>query len=79
MSPHASHPNAAPKHTPAPLAAQASLSDTMRHLWPYIWPSDRPDLRLRIYLALVLLFVAKLVTIAVPYSFKWATDAGRSR
>ncbi len=75
MSPHASHPNAAPKHTPAPLAAQASLSDTMRHLWPYIWPSDRPDLRLRIYLALVLLFVAKLVTIAVPYSFKWATDA----
>ena len=47
----------------------------MRHLWPYIWPSDRPDLRLRIYLALVLLFVAKLVTIAVPYSFKWATDA----
>ena len=75
MSVHASHPHAAPKRNPAPLAAQASLSDTMRHLWPYIWPSDRPDLRLRIYLALVLLLLAKLVTIAVPYSFKWATDA----
>jgi ATP-binding cassette subfamily B protein len=32
-------------------------------------------LRLRIIWATVLLFVAKLVTIAVPYTFKWATDA----
>jgi ATP-binding cassette subfamily B protein len=44
-------------------------------LWPYLWPSDRADLRLRIIWATVLLFVAKLVTIAVPYTFKWATDA----
>ena len=48
---------------------------TIRHLWPYIWPTDRRDLRVRIYVALVLLIAAKLVTIAVPYSFKWATDA----
>lgn len=46
-----------------------------RKLWPYIWPSDRGDLKLRIYVSLALLAVAKLVTIAVPYSFKWATDA----
>ena len=58
-----------------PLEAQASLMKTVRHLWPYIWPSHRPDLRLRIYMALALLIIAKLVTIAVPYSFKWATDA----
>ncbi|MGI3900551.1 MAG: ABCB family ABC transporter ATP-binding protein/permease [Janthinobacterium lividum] len=55
--------------------AQTSLAATVRHLWPYIWPSDRADLRLRIYLALVLMVLGKLVTVAIPYSFKWATDA----
>ena len=47
----------------------------MVHLWPYIWPSDRADLKLRVVLATVLLFVAKLATIAVPFTFKWAVDA----
>ena len=59
----------------ARIEAQASLYSTIRNLWPYIWPDDRADLRRRIYVALVLLVVAKLITIAVPYSFKWATDA----
>jgi ATP-binding cassette, subfamily B, heavy metal transporter len=53
----------------------ASLARTFRHLWPYIWPHERADLRTRIFLAVVLLLAAKLVTIAIPYSFKWATDA----
>ncbi|MBV9395434.1 MAG: metal ABC transporter permease, partial [Methylobacteriaceae bacterium] len=53
----------------------ASLARTFRHLWPYIWPHERADLRMRIFLAVVLLLAAKLVTIAIPYSFKWATDA----
>ena len=65
----------APVANRARIEAQASLYATVRHLWPYIWPSNRPDLRIRIYIALVLLIVAKLVTISVPYSFKWATDA----
>ena len=47
----------------------------MRRLWPYIWPSGRPDLKRRIFAAFALLLAAKLVTIAVPFSFKWATDA----
>ena len=47
----------------------------MRRLWPYIWPSGRPDLKRRIYAAFALLLAAKLVTIAVPFSFKWATDS----
>ena len=55
--------------------AEASLIQTIRHLWPYIWPGDRLDLKLRVALAVVLLVVAKLVTIAIPYSFKWATDS----
>jgi len=53
----------------------ATLASTVRRLWPYIWPRDRFDLKVRIFLAFAALVVAKLVTIAVPYSFKWATDA----
>jgi len=45
------------------------------HLWPYIWPADRRDLKGRVLFAMVLIFAAKLATIAVPFTFKWATDA----
>ena len=48
---------------------------TLVHLWPYIWPSDRRDLKMRVVFATVLLFAAKFATIAVPFTFKWATDA----
>ena len=44
-------------------------------LWPYVWPSQRADLRRRIFASLALLVLAKLATIAVPFAFKWATDA----
>src|SRR5258708_17822174 len=43
-------------------------------LWPCIWPSDRPDLQRRVLWSLVLLVAAKLATIAVPFTFKFATD-----
>ncbi len=52
-----------------------ALLTTIVHLWPYIWPADRRDLKLRVVLATVLLFLAKFATIAVPFTFKWATDA----
>jgi ATP-binding cassette subfamily B protein len=48
---------------------------TLIHLWPYIWPSDRADLKMRVMWSVVLLLVAKLATLAVPFTFKWATDA----
>lgn len=48
---------------------------TLRKLWPYIWPSGRRDLMVRIFVSLAFLLLAKVITIAVPYSFKWATDA----
>ena len=34
----------------------------------------RPDLRLEVSIACVVLMLAKLVTIAVPILFKWVTD-----
>jgi len=48
---------------------------TIRNLWPYMWPSDRPDLKRRVVIAFALLFVAKAITVLVPFSYKWATDA----
>ncbi len=56
-------------------AGQGALLRTVVHLWPYIWPSDRRDLKLRVLGAMVLLLAAKLATVAVPFTFKWATDA----
>jgi ATP-binding cassette, subfamily B, heavy metal transporter len=55
--------------------APATLISTATRLWPYIWPKDRVDLKLRVLAAVVLMIAAKLATIAVPYAFKWATDA----
>src|SRR5579872_7400879 len=48
---------------------------TIVHMWPYIWPANRRDLKNRVIVATVLLFAAKLATVAVPFTFKWATDA----
>ncbi|MBV1701540.1 MAG: ABC transporter ATP-binding protein/permease [Hyphomicrobiales bacterium] len=55
--------------------AEGSLAVTVRNLWPYIWPKDRHDLKLRVFLALALMIVSKFVNMGVPFSFKWATDA----
>src|SRR5262245_62167 len=52
-----------------------SLFTVMWGLWPYIWPVERRDLKVRVALSMVLLLAAKLATIAVPFTFKWATDA----
>jgi ATP-binding cassette subfamily B protein len=52
-----------------------SLPAIMRGLWPYIWDASRGDLKLRVALSMILLLAAKLATIAVPFTFKWATDA----
>ncbi|MFO1100704.1 MAG: ABC transporter ATP-binding protein/permease [Xanthobacteraceae bacterium] len=54
---------------------RGGLLQTLVGLWPYIWPSERRDLKGRVVFSLVLLLLAKLATIAVPFTFKWATDA----
>src|ERR1700754_73577 len=65
-------------HEP-PLTAtspeKATLAGTLVHLWPYIWPSDRSDLKMRVVWSMVLLLIAKLATLSVPFTFKWAIDA----
>src|ERR1700712_4453945 len=54
---------------------EATLVGTLVHLWPYIWPGDRADLKLRVVWSMLLLLLAKLATLAVPFTFKWAIDA----
>ncbi len=80
MSAHfSSHPvppaaNAGPE--PADAAAEkATLLGTLVHLWPFIWPGDRADLKMRVVWSMVLLLIAKIATLTVPFTFKWAIDA----
>ncbi|MBA3519934.1 MAG: ABC transporter ATP-binding protein/permease [Rhizobiales bacterium] len=47
---------------------------TLWNLWPYMWPSNRPDLKKRVLVAFLALLAAKVVTVLVPYFFAWATD-----
>ena len=47
----------------------------LKVLAPYIWPHDRPDLKRTVAISLALMVAAKLVTVLMPYTFKWATDA----
>ncbi len=72
-----SNPAHAQKNAPAQKAVSADEGDTLstlKNLWPYIWPSSRPDLKKRVLLAVAALVVAKFITVLSPYFFAWATD-----
>lgn len=65
-----------PATEPAASALEkATLAGTLVHLWPYIWPHDRADLKMRVVWSMLLLLIAKLATLSVPFTFKWAIDA----
>ncbi len=55
-----------------PTPKQALVVDG---LLPFVWPKDRPDLQRTVLLSLVIMLAAKLVTVAMPFTYKWATDA----
>jgi ATP-binding cassette subfamily B protein len=59
----------------AVLQARTGHSTVLRELLPYIWPANRPDLRLRVVFALGALVVAKVITLAVPIAYKAIVDA----
>ncbi|HTV71609.1 MAG TPA: ABC transporter ATP-binding protein/permease [Rhizobiaceae bacterium] len=56
-------------------ADSGSTLKTISNLWPFMWPADRPDLKMRVAWATFFLVLAKVILVAVPYFFKWATDA----
>ncbi|WP_273717572.1 MULTISPECIES: ABC transporter ATP-binding protein/permease [Bartonella] len=47
---------------------------TLYNLWPYMWPVDRRDLKIRVLWAIFYLVLSKLVLISVPYFFKYSTN-----
>ncbi|MEP7239820.1 MAG: ABC transporter ATP-binding protein/permease [Devosia sp.] len=56
------------------VTAEGSLLSTARHLWTYMWPPGRPDLRLRVVLAIGALMVSKVATTLVPFAYKGIID-----
>jgi ATP-binding cassette, subfamily B, heavy metal transporter len=56
------------------MAARTGHLTVLRELAPYIWPAGRPDLRLRVVMALVALIIAKAITLMVPIAYKAVVD-----
>ncbi|MCK5550221.1 MAG: hypothetical protein KAI41_06790, partial [Hyphomicrobiaceae bacterium] len=56
------------------VSARADHWIVLRGLLPFVWPQERPDLRVRVVVAFAVLLLAKLVTVAVPIFYKNATD-----
>ncbi len=54
--------------------ALVDRSDVVRALLPYIWPHDRPDLQRTVAYSMGLMLLAKIVTVFMPFTFKWATN-----
>jgi ATP-binding cassette, subfamily B, heavy metal transporter len=48
---------------------------TLVTIAPYLWPEGRPDLRVRVVLAVILLLLSKIVTVYVPFLYKEAVDS----
>ena len=56
-------------------ADEGAILSTIRNLWTYMWPADRPDLRMRAMLAVGALLLAKAASTLVPFSYKGIIDA----
>jgi ATP-binding cassette subfamily B protein len=48
---------------------------TVRKVWPYLWPEDRPAARQRVVWAMIALLASKLISAITPFVYKWAVDS----
>ena len=62
-------PPSTPDNTPLP-----PVWATLRRFLPYLWPADAPALRRRVSIAMLLVLVAKIVSLAMPFAYKGAVD-----
>ncbi|MGB3336789.1 MAG: ABC transporter ATP-binding protein/permease [Devosia sp.] len=60
---------------PSVSADEGSVFATIRNLWAYMWPADRPDLRMRVVLAMGALLVSKVATTLIPFAYKGIIDS----
>ena len=64
-----------PAFDPSILGAKEDHRVVLRGLLPLVWPKGRPDLRLRVVMAFVVLLAAKIITVLIPILYKNAVDA----
>lgn len=55
-------------------ADEGSLLSTIIHLWSYMWPKDRFDLKIKAVLAIIALLIAKSASTMVPFAYKAVID-----
>jgi ATP-binding cassette, subfamily B, heavy metal transporter len=67
--------DAAGQKRPTVSGDEGNVFRTVANLWPYMWPSDRADLRWRVVLALAALLVSKAATTFVPFAYKGIIDS----
>ena len=63
---------------PAPTPNREVAHDgwgTLRRFLPYLWPENRPALKRKIVIAVLLVLASKAVTLALPFVYKQAVDA----
>jgi ABC-type transport system involved in Fe-S cluster assembly fused permease/ATPase subunit len=61
--------------SPSVSADEGSVFSTIRNLWSYMWPESRPDLKLRVVLALSALLLSKVATTFIPFAYKGIIDS----
>lgn len=62
-------PPSTPDNSPLP-----PVWATLRRFLPYLWPSDAPALRRRVSIAMLLVVLAKAISLAMPFAYKAAID-----
>ncbi|NIJ15781.1 ABCB family ABC transporter ATP-binding protein/permease [Sphingobium vermicomposti] len=62
-------PPSTPDNTPLP-----PVWATLRRFLPYLWPADAPALRRRVAIAMILVVMAKAISLAMPFAYKGAID-----
>lgn len=60
---------------PSVSADEGSVFSTVRNLWSYMWPADRPDLRWRVIWAIGALLLSKVATTLIPFAYKGIIDS----
>jgi len=67
--------NKTDKQKPKVSADEGSLLSTIVHLWSYMWPKDRFDLKVKVVLAIGALMLAKVASTTIPFAYKAIIDA----
>ncbi len=54
--------------------ARGSGMRTIRRVIPYLWPDEHPWVKRRVVLSMIVLFLAKLISVGTPFFYKAAVD-----